>query len=85
MNEKDLKEHWENKHNKKNGPTIEFCFPDRFKVEVKVVDDPLPKSKKAWKCIYTGNKMMSDGYKMEPLYEGAVMEVKANTISRGGN
>lgn len=27
---------------------------------------------------------MSDGYKMEPLYEGAVMEVKANTIYRGG-
>ena len=28
--------------------------------------------------------MFSDGYKMETIFEGAVMEVKANLINIGG-
>ena len=48
------------------------------------VDDELPESKKGWKCIFNGNVMFSDGYLMEPVFEGGVMEVKANMISIGG-
>ena len=48
------------------------------------VDDELPVSKNGWKCIFNGKSMFSDGYKMETIFEGAVMEVKANLINIGG-
>tara|TARA_B110001450_G_C17523199_1_gene441474 strand:+ start:368 stop:475 length:108 start_codon:yes stop_codon:yes gene_type:complete len=34
--------------------------------------------------MFNGNVMFSDGYKMEPVFEGSVMEVKAEEIYRGG-
>tara|TARA_B110001450_G_C17508541_1_gene435394 strand:- start:449 stop:625 length:177 start_codon:yes stop_codon:yes gene_type:complete len=45
-------------------------------------DEALPESKTGWKCIFNGNVMYSDGFfvkkaKMEPLFEGSVMQVKA--------
>ena len=45
--------------------------------EEEVQDDELPDSKKGWKCLFTGNIMFSDGYKMKPIFEDKVMEVKA--------
>ena len=38
--------------------TFEKCFPSLCEQEEEEevdLDDPLPESKKAWKCIFTGN------------------------------
>ena len=81
----DAHKHAEGKHPKK---TWEECFPDLCEQEEEDegdVDDELPVNKKVWKCAFTGNVMFSDGYTMEPIYEGQVMEVKALDVTIGGN
>ena len=82
----DAHKHHENKHPKK---TFAECFPDLVEKEEdddeEDADDELPENKKVWKCAFTGNVMFSDGYTMEPIYEGQVMEVKALDITIGGN
>ena len=82
----DARRHAENKHPKS---TYEQCFPtlvEEDEVEDdEPADDELPESTKKWKCIFNGNPMFSDGYRMEQLYEGTVMEVKAGLITMGGN
>ena len=83
-----MTDHWKSKHEKK-GFTLEKCFPflvekDEDDEDEGPADDELPVSKNGWKCIFNGNVMFSDGYKMEPLFEGSVMQLKAKEIYRGG-
>ena len=77
--------HAEMKHPKH---TFAECFPSLVEAEEEEEDGPkddeLPVSKNGWKCIFNRNVMFSDGYRMEPIFEGGVMEVKANLISIGG-
>lgn len=78
--------HAENKHPKS---TYAQCFPSLVEQEEEEeddtpADDELPESKNGWKCIFNGNVMFSDGYQMEPIFEGTVMEVKAKLITIGG-
>ena len=83
----ELMDHFQSKHEKK-GFTFKQCFPefveDEIEEEEVPKDDELPVSKNGWKCIFNGNVMFSDGYRMEPIFEGSVMEVKANLITIGG-
>jgi hypothetical protein len=85
----ELEAHFESKHKKKGGPTIEECF-DAFKVvadeDEADNDDKLPEGKIAWKCAFTGNYMFHDGYRQREIYEGMVLEVKGKDgVSVGGN
>ena len=48
-------------------------------------DDDLPDSKKGWKCAFTGDMMFSDGYKLTPVFEDKIMEVKAEDCTIGGS
>ena len=80
----DATNHAAGKHAKK---TFEECFPSLCEQEEEdevEVDDELPDNKKVWKCAFTKNVLFSDGYKMEPIYEGMVMEVKATDVTIGG-
>ena len=69
------KKHAENKHPKS---TFEECFPTLVEKEEEdeeddaPVDDELPVSKNGWKCIFNGSVMYSDGYTIEPVFEGSV-------------
>ena len=54
-------------------------------VEEENNDDDLPDSKTSWKCAFTKDVMFSDGYKLTPVFEDKIMEVKAEDCTIGGS
>lgn len=77
----DARIHAANKHPKK---TFEQLFPED-ESEEEEEDDELPDSKNVFKCAFTKDEMFSDGYTMKPIFEGNVMEVKAQDANIGGS
>ena len=53
--------------------------------EEEEADDELPVSKFVSKCAFTGNVMFSDGYTMNPIFEGQVIELKAKDVTIARN
>ena len=78
----DARIHASNKHPRK---TFEELFPVDGSDEEEEADDELPNSKNVFKCAFTKDEMFSDGYTMKPIFEGNVMEVKAQDATIGGS
>ena len=83
----------QNQHANGKHPKATFaeCFPDLVDAEEEEEGEDVEEeaeeetfeATKLWKCVFNQNSMVSDGYRNEVTFDGAVLEVKAPKFAMG--